>query len=148
MAGLRTATAVDLAVDAEVVQMLTTPLEGDLQNVVEVSQRGVAMHEEAAPDERADASQNAAQLIDGKQCGSGRRFHALSVAQCVASLKDSPRILALSLPSLRHPDVNSLATWPYTSEVRLISTVYGPCHGITGTDEILLKGEPSTTFVL
>ena len=27
-------------------------------------------------------------------------------------------------------------------------TPYGSCHGITGTDEMLLKGDPSTTFVL
>jgi hypothetical protein len=94
--GILTATTVDLAVEAAVVQMLATPLEGDLQNVVEVSQKGIAMYEEAAPDERADASQDDAQLIDGRQCGTGRQARALSVAQCVASLKESPQILALS----------------------------------------------------
>ena len=51
------------------------------------------MGEEAAPDERADASQNDAQLIDAGPWRGGRRFHALSVAQYVASLKDSRRIL-------------------------------------------------------
>jgi hypothetical protein len=55
----------------------------------------------------ADASQDDAPLINGRQCGSGRRFHALSVAQCVASLKDSPWILALSpLRECLHPGIN------------------------------------------
>jgi hypothetical protein len=96
MAGVRTVTAVVLAVDVEVVQMLATPREGDLQDVVEMHERRVAMDEETAPDEWTDASQDDAQLIDGGQWRSGRRGHALSIAQCVASLKDSPRILVLS----------------------------------------------------
>jgi hypothetical protein len=77
--------------------MLATPLEGDSQDVVEVRQRGMPMYEEAAPDERVDASQDDAQLVDGKQRGRGRQFHALMGPPCVASLKDSPQILALSM---------------------------------------------------
>jgi hypothetical protein len=44
--------------------MTVTPREGDLQKVVEVSEGGVAMDEQAAPDERADASQKDAQVIN------------------------------------------------------------------------------------
>jgi hypothetical protein len=90
VAGVHTVTTVVLAVDVEVVQMLATPCEGDLQDVVEMRERRVARDEEVAPDERADASQNNTQLIDSGPWRSGRRYHALSIAQRVAPLKDSP----------------------------------------------------------
>jgi hypothetical protein len=96
VAGVRTVTAVALTVDVEIVQMLATPREGDLQDIVEMRERRVAMDGETAPDEWTDASQDDAQLIDGGQWRSGRRGHALSIAQCVVPLKDSPRILVLS----------------------------------------------------
>jgi hypothetical protein len=105
MAGVRTVTAVVLAVDVEVVQMLATPREGDVQDVVEMLKRRVARDEEAAPDERADASQDDTQLIDIGLWRSGRQYHALSIAQCVVSLKDSPRILVLSVTSAHSPFV-------------------------------------------
>ena len=70
--------------------MLATPREGDVQDVVEMLKRRVARDEEAAPDERADASQDDTQLIDIGLWRSGRQYHALSIAQCVVSLKDSP----------------------------------------------------------
>jgi hypothetical protein len=57
VAGVRTVTTVVLAVDMEVIQMLATPREGDLQGIVEMRERSVAMGEETTPDERADASE-------------------------------------------------------------------------------------------
>jgi hypothetical protein len=100
VAGVRTVTTLVLAVDVEVVQMLATPREGDVQDVMEMRERRVARDEEAAPDERADASQDDTQLIESGPWRRGRRYHALSIAQRVAPLKDSPRILALSKPIL------------------------------------------------
>jgi hypothetical protein len=67
VAGARTVTAVVLAVDVEVVQMLTTPRKGDLQDVVEMTKRSVTMDKEMALDERSDTTQDDAQLIDGRQ---------------------------------------------------------------------------------
>jgi hypothetical protein len=56
VAGLYAAAAVLLTVDMKTVQMLITPGEHDLQDGVEMRQCGVAMDEQAAPDEGADAS--------------------------------------------------------------------------------------------
>jgi hypothetical protein len=81
--------------------MLATPPEGDLQDVVEMRERRVERDEEAAPDERTDTSQDNAQLIDSGPWRRGRRYHTLSIAQCVAPLKDSPQILVLSSPPTR-----------------------------------------------
>jgi hypothetical protein len=75
------------------------------------------MDEETAPDERADASQDDAQLIDGGPWRSGRRLHALSVAQYVASLKDSPRILVLSRSYCK-------------SRAKKICDIYGPADDV------------------
>jgi len=59
-----------------------------------VRQGHVTTYEQTAPDERTDLSQDNTQLIDA------RRFywldHRMSVAQCMVSLKVSPRNLALS----------------------------------------------------
>ena len=96
-----------LAENAEVVQMFVAPIKEELEHEVELGQRGVAPHQEAAPDEGADASQDDTQLIDG------RRFywlaHRVSVAQCVVSLKASPRNLALSrITECSRPDIGWL----------------------------------------
>jgi hypothetical protein len=56
VAGLYAAAAVLLTVDMKTVQMLITPGKHDLQDGVEMRQCGVAVDEQAAPDEGADAS--------------------------------------------------------------------------------------------
>jgi hypothetical protein len=84
-----------LAVNAEGVQMLLAPVKHDLKDVVEVCQSGVAVNEQLAPDERAHPAQADTQLIDARP--NGGRFHVLSVAQCAAPLKASPRNSALSI---------------------------------------------------
>jgi hypothetical protein len=69
--------------------------EDDLQDGVELRQRGVAADEESAPDERTDLAQGDTQLIE-----TGRfrwLAHGWSVAQYAVSLKISPRNLALSM---------------------------------------------------
>ena len=66
-----------LAENAEVVQVFVAPIKEDLKHEVELGQRGVAPHQESAPDKGADASQDDTQLIDV-----GMRlvwFHAQSV---------------------------------------------------------------------
>jgi hypothetical protein len=56
--------AVILAIDMEVVQVFITPLEEDLYDGVELSQRGGVVHENPTPDQRTDVSKDNAQLID------------------------------------------------------------------------------------
>ena len=51
------ADAVVLAVDHEPVQVLVTPAECQLQRGVQVGDRAVVANQEAAPDQRADATQ-------------------------------------------------------------------------------------------
>ena len=75
-------------------QMLVTPGKQDLQDGMEVRQGGLAGHQHAPPDERADAAQDDSQLIDAEWCSSGS--YALRVAQRIVSLKGSPRYLTLS----------------------------------------------------
>ncbi len=53
-----------LAENAEVVKVFVAPIKEDLEHEVELGQRGVAPHQESAPDEGADASQDDTQLID------------------------------------------------------------------------------------
>ena len=95
--------------DVKRVQMFITPVESDLQHRVEVRQGRVTTHEQTAPDERTDLSQDDTQLIDG------RRFywlaHRVSVAQCVVSLKVSPRNLALSALPWTMPHKRPCTTW-------------------------------------
>jgi hypothetical protein len=57
-----------LAEDVEVMQVLVAPVEEDLEHVMEVCQRRVASDKESTPDERADAAQDNAQLIDVQNC--------------------------------------------------------------------------------
>jgi hypothetical protein len=44
-----------------------TPVEDELEDVMELGESGVAVYKEAAPDERADASQDNAELINTGQ---------------------------------------------------------------------------------
>ena len=85
---ISTIAAIVLAMDVKRVQMFIAPVESDLQHRVEVGQGRVTTHEQTAPDQRTDLSQDDTQLIDS------RRFcwlaHRMSVAQCVGSLKVSP----------------------------------------------------------
>ena len=94
-AGLYTTAAVLLAMDVETVQMLITPGEQDLQDGMEMRQRGLASHKDTTPDEWGDAAQDDAQLVETERCSRGH--HVLRVTQCRVSLKDSPRYLALSM---------------------------------------------------
>ena len=117
--------AIFSAMDMETVQMLVTPGKQDLQDRMEVRQGGIAVHEHATPDERADASQDDPQLVDAEWCSSGS--HALRVAQRIRPLKGSPRYLALSLyPQTRQlvkhgrdrtePSESSMSEGPYRGE--------------------------------
>ena len=80
--------------NVETVQMLITPGKENLQDGMEVRQGGLAGHQHPTPDERADAAQDDAQLVDAEWWSSGS--HALRVAQCIVPLKGAPRYLALS----------------------------------------------------
>ena len=58
-----TTAAVPSAAGVEAVQTLITPSTHGVQDCMEVRQCGVAADEQAAPDERADASQDEPQLM-------------------------------------------------------------------------------------
>jgi hypothetical protein len=66
----------------------------DLEHEVELGQRGVATHKESTPNERANASQDDAQLIDVG--GWLVWFHEQSVRRNPFCFKESPRNLAVS----------------------------------------------------
>ena len=87
--------AVFSAMDMETVQMLVTPGKQDLQERMQVREGHIAADEHPAPDERADASEDDAELVDAERCSRG--CHALRVAQRSVPLKGSPRYLALSI---------------------------------------------------
>jgi hypothetical protein len=78
----------------ETVQMRIAPGRHDLEDGVKLPQSRLAAYQHPALDERTDALQDDAQLVDTTRCGSG--CHALRVAQRVVSLKGSPWYLALS----------------------------------------------------
>jgi hypothetical protein len=80
--------------DMETVQMVITPSEQDLQDGVEMRQRGLATYKHPAPDEWADAAQDDPQLVDVERYGICR--HTLSVTHSLVLLKGFPRYLALS----------------------------------------------------
>ena len=48
----------------KMVQVFIAPIKENLDHEVELGQRGITSHQEPAPDERADASQDDTQLID------------------------------------------------------------------------------------
>ena len=81
--------------DMETVQMLVTPGKQDLQERMQVCEGHSTPDKHPAPDERADTSEDDAELGDAEQCGRG--CHALRVVQRSVLLKGSPRYLALSL---------------------------------------------------
>ena len=66
----------------------------DLQDGMEVRQGYLTAYQHPTPDERADAAQNDAQLVDAEWCRSGS--HTVRVAPRRVSLKGVPRYLALS----------------------------------------------------
>ena len=94
VAGLGTAAAILSAVDVEAVQVLITPGKYDLQDRVEVRQGCVAADEQAAPDQRTDASKDNAELVDA------RLTHGQSVMRAPRCCKASPQNLTLSFPDL------------------------------------------------
>ena len=51
-------------IDREIVKVLITPRKEDLNNFMELSQSGVVAHQNTTPDQRTDASEDNAQLID------------------------------------------------------------------------------------
>jgi hypothetical protein len=75
--------------DMETVQMVITPSEQDLQDGVEMRQRGLATYKHPAPDEWADAAQDDPQLVDTERCG--RDKPALRGAQRIVPLKGFPQ---------------------------------------------------------
>jgi hypothetical protein len=58
------------------VEILIAPVKNDREDVMELSQGGVAADEEPSPDAQADAVQDHAQLVDA--AGYLRLVHALS----------------------------------------------------------------------
>src|SRR5262249_19524018 len=70
--------AILLAMNVKAMQMLIAPGKQDLQDRMEVCQRGLAGHQYPTPDEGADTPQDNAQLVDTQWCRS--RSHALRVA--------------------------------------------------------------------
>jgi hypothetical protein len=56
--------AVVLAVDHKAVQVGVGPVEGNLEDVVEVGDGGIAANEQPAPDRRADLKQRGVELLD------------------------------------------------------------------------------------
>ena len=50
--------------NVEMMEVFIAPIEDDLEHEVELGQRGVAPHQESAPDKGADVSQDDTQLID------------------------------------------------------------------------------------
>jgi hypothetical protein len=48
----------------EVVEVLVLPCKENLNDIVKLSQRGSVVYQNPTPDQRADASQNDAELID------------------------------------------------------------------------------------
>jgi len=59
-----TVATIVLTENAEMVEVFVAPIETDLEHEVELSEGGVASNQESSPDERTDASQNDAQLVD------------------------------------------------------------------------------------
>jgi hypothetical protein len=52
------------AENAEMMEVFVTPREEDLEHEVEVGQGGITSDQESTPDERTDAAQDNAQLVD------------------------------------------------------------------------------------
>jgi hypothetical protein len=84
--------------DVEAVQMLVAPVKHHLEDVVKMCQGGIAAHEETAPDEGADPSEDDPQLVDPGRCTG--LAHGQSVPRETLCFKVSPRNLALSNTSL------------------------------------------------
>ena len=83
------------AMDMEAVQMLVAPVKYHLEDVVKMCQSGIAAHEETAPDEGADPSEDDTQLVDAGRCTG--LAHGQSVPRKTLCFKVSPRNLALSV---------------------------------------------------
>jgi len=91
--GIGTVAAIILAIDVEVMQVFVAPVKDDLDHGMELSQGVVASDQESPPDERADASQDDAQLIDVRVCSV--LVHEQSVRRNPLCCKRSPRYLAV-----------------------------------------------------
>jgi hypothetical protein len=59
--------AIVFAMDVKFMKVFITPVEDELEDVMELGESGVAVYKESAPDERADASQDNAELINTGQ---------------------------------------------------------------------------------
>jgi len=94
---LRPTAAILSAMDLEAVQMLVAPVKHHLEDVVKMCQSGIAAHEETAPDEGADPSEDDTQLVDAGRCTG--LAHGQSVPRKTLCFKVSPRNLALSIES-------------------------------------------------
>src|SRR2546427_7273272 len=85
MARIGAVAAIILAKNVETMQVFVAPIEDDLEYEVELGQGGVTSDQESTPDERTDASQDDAQLIDVRVCLV--LFHAQSVGRKVHCCK-------------------------------------------------------------
>jgi hypothetical protein len=94
MSSFSAVAAIVFAENAEMMEVFVAPLETDLEHEMELSQSRVALDKKSSPDERTDASQDDAQLID-VWVGS-LLFHEQSVRRDPCCFKGSPRYLALS----------------------------------------------------
>ena len=91
--------AVLAAVDDEAVQVLVGPAQDSLQSVVEIGDGAVAANEQAAPDQRADAAQDDAQLVHHRVGVRGRLRHcAIMEPAAISPVVPSPLVL-FTLPT-------------------------------------------------
>src|SRR5437867_317497 len=117
MARIGAVAAIILAKNVETMQVFVAPIEDDLEYEVELGQGGVTSDQESTPDERTDAPQADAQLIDVRVCLV--LFHAQSVGRKAHCCKGSPRNLALSTPG-----ANNCTTIP----ISMVSSPPGGSH--------------------
>jgi hypothetical protein len=80
--------------NVKAVEMLVTPGKHDLQERMQVREGHLAPDKHPTPDERTNAPEDDAELVDAEWCNSCR--HTLRVAQRIVPLKGFPRYLALS----------------------------------------------------
>ena len=89
--------AVLTAVDDEAVQVLIAPAQRKLKGGVEIGDGAVAANEQAAPDQRADAAQDDAQLVHHRLRVRGRLRHfAIMPSVALTPVVPLPRFCSLS----------------------------------------------------
>ena len=74
---------VSTATNFKAIEMYVLPTESDLKDFVEVSQRALATHQQAAPNQRANRSQHRPELIDSS--GSFRAIRELTLVRRITT---------------------------------------------------------------